>query len=97
MPAFRSAIRRCLLPLLRALIVLIALSQVAVHAQSRVIEVITLRYRIAEQVMPILKPLLDKAGTMRGMSAAGRSAYRVSRAQSSAARANFRATTVAYC
>ena len=38
-----------------------------VYAQSTVVEVITLRYRTAEQVMPVLRPLLDKAGTMTGM------------------------------
>lgn len=37
------------------------------HAQPATVEVITLRYRTAEQVMPALRPLLDKSGTLTGM------------------------------
>src|SRR5258706_7610217 len=35
--------------------------------QNAVLEVIPLKYRTAEQVMPVLKPLLDKNGSMSGM------------------------------
>lgn len=49
------------------MMVMTVLAQAAVHAQSTAIEVITLRYRTAEQVMPVLKPLLDQTGTMSGM------------------------------
>lgn len=53
--------------LLRSLILPVALLATAAFAQSTVLEVITLRYRTAEQVMPVLKPLLDKTGTLSGM------------------------------
>ena len=36
-------------------------------AQNPAVEVITLKYRTAEQVMPLLRPLLDKTGTMTGL------------------------------
>jgi hypothetical protein len=36
-------------------------------AQAGVVEVISLKYRTAEQVMPLLRPLLDKSGSMTGM------------------------------
>ncbi len=36
-------------------------------AQATVLEVIALRYRTAEQVIPVLKPLLDRSGTLSGM------------------------------
>jgi len=35
--------------------------------QNTVLEVIPLKYRTAEQVMPVLKPLLDPQGSMSGM------------------------------
>ena len=38
-----------------------------VFAQTGTLEVITLKYRTAEQVMPLLRPMLDKSGTMTGM------------------------------
>ena len=38
-----------------------------VFAQTGTLEVITLKYRTAEQVMPLLRPMLDKNGTMTGM------------------------------
>lgn len=37
------------------------------HAQQTVLEVITLNYRSADQVIPILKPLLAPGGTISGM------------------------------
>jgi type II secretory pathway component GspD/PulD (secretin) len=39
----------------------------AVFAQTGPVEVITLKYRTAEQVMPLLRPMLDKNGSMTGM------------------------------
>jgi hypothetical protein len=39
----------------------------SVFAQIGAVEVITLKYRTAEQVMPLLRPMLDKSGTMTGM------------------------------
>lgn len=50
---------------LAALLVLLA--SFPVLAQSGTLEVITLKYRTAEQVMPLLRPMLDKTGTMTGM------------------------------
>ena len=40
---------------------------VASHAQQTVLEVITLKYRNADQVIPVLKPLLAPGGTISGM------------------------------
>ena len=37
------------------------------HARNSVLEVITLRYRTAEQVIPVLQPLLAKDGTISGL------------------------------
>jgi Bacterial type II and III secretion system protein len=37
------------------------------YPQSGALEIITLRYRTADQVIPVLKPMLDKSGTMSGM------------------------------
>jgi len=54
-----------LLLLLPALVLLPALAPA--HAQNSVLEVIALKYRTAEQVMPALKPLLAKDGTMSGL------------------------------
>ena len=39
----------------------------SLFAQNPAVEVITLKYRTAEQVMPLLRPLLDKTGTMTGL------------------------------
>ena len=36
-------------------------------AQSTSLEIITLKNRTAEQLIPVLKPLLDKSGTLSGM------------------------------
>jgi type II secretory pathway component GspD/PulD (secretin) len=41
---------------------------VTAHAQQTVLEVITLKYRNAEQVMPVLRPLLAPQGTMTGLN-----------------------------
>lgn len=49
------------------LIFLLALMAAPAWGQNSALEVITLRFRTAEQVMPVLKPLLDKTGTMSGM------------------------------
>jgi len=40
----------------------------AAQAQQTVLEVITLKYRSAEQVQPVLKPLLAPQGTMTGLN-----------------------------
>lgn len=40
---------------------------VAGHAQHTVLEVITLKYRSADQIIPMLKPLLAPGGTISGM------------------------------
>lgn len=37
------------------------------HAQKTVLEVITLKYRTAEQVIPVLEPLILKPGTISGL------------------------------
>jgi type II secretory pathway component GspD/PulD (secretin) len=37
------------------------------HAQKTVLEVITLKYRTAEQVIPVLEPLIPKPGTLSGL------------------------------
>ena len=61
----RSAAAR----LRRSILLMTALAafvQVA-YAQNTALEVITLRYRTAEQVIPVLQPLLDKSGTLSGM------------------------------
>ncbi len=46
---------------------LLLFAQIAAYAQSGAVEVITLKYRTAEQVMPLLRPMLDKNGSMTGM------------------------------
>lgn len=46
---------------------LLTLLAAPASGQNSALEVITLRFRTAEQVMPVLKPLLDKTGTMSGM------------------------------
>jgi type II secretory pathway component GspD/PulD (secretin) len=52
---------------LRGFILLATLAATAALAQSSALEVITLKYRTAEQLIPVLKPLLDKSGTLSGM------------------------------
>lgn len=54
--------------LLRTLLALAALAWLAAaQAQQSVLEVIMLNYRDADQVVPILKPLLAPGGTISGM------------------------------
>ena len=52
---------------LRRLVLVFALAPCMAFAQNAALEVITLKYRTAEQVIPVLKPLLDKTGTLSGM------------------------------
>jgi type II secretory pathway component GspD/PulD (secretin) len=52
--------------LLRSIVVA-ALMATAAFAQNSTLEVITLKYRTAEQVIPVLQPLLDKSGSLSGM------------------------------
>ena len=66
MPKFDLSTRRAAAHL-RTLIVLCALAPLIALAQNTTLEVITLKYRTAEQMMPVLKPLLDKSGTLSGM------------------------------
>jgi type II secretory pathway component GspD/PulD (secretin) len=55
-------------PIWRFLVpVLFLFAHFAAHAQGNSVEVITLKYRTAEQVMPLLRPMLDKGGSMTGM------------------------------
>lgn len=55
-------------PILRLLVLfLLVFSPFSANAQSGSVEVITLKYRTAEQVMPLLRPMLDKNGSMTGM------------------------------
>ena len=49
------------------LIALFAFAPLMAFAQNTTLEVITLTYRTAEQVIPVLKPLLEKTGTLSGM------------------------------
>ncbi len=46
---------------------LLLCTHLTAFAQSGVVEVITLKYRTAEQVMPLLRPMLDRDGSMTGM------------------------------
>jgi hypothetical protein len=50
-----------------ALLLLVGLAG-AVHAQQTTLEVITLNYRNAEEVIPVLKPLLAPQGTITGLN-----------------------------
>jgi hypothetical protein len=56
-----ALITRLLLPFLLFAV------QMPAMGQGGSVEVITLKYRTAEQVMPLLRPLLDKTGSMTGM------------------------------
>ena len=47
-------------------LMLIALAGVAAHAQNTVLEVIPLRYRMAEEVIPIIQPMLAREGSVSG-------------------------------
>ena len=50
-----------------ALCLFLLLPHTPAHAQSTVLEVITLKYRTAEQVIPVLAPLIPKPGTIGGL------------------------------
>ena len=52
--------------LLQALLLLTALLQVPAYAQNTVIEVVPLKHRTAEQVIPVLRPLVEPAGSISG-------------------------------
>ncbi len=45
---------------------LIALTGAAAHAQNTVLEVIPLRYRMAQEVIPIIQPMLAREGSVSG-------------------------------
>ena len=45
---------------------LVALASIAAHAQSMVLEVIPLHYRMAEEIIPIIQPLLAREGSVSG-------------------------------
>ena len=45
---------------------LVALASIAAHAQSTVLEVIPLHYRMAEEVIPIIQPMLAREGSVSG-------------------------------
>ncbi len=49
------------------MLLLLGLMPIAVAAESTVLEVMTLKYRTAEQVMPVIQPLLDSDSTLTGM------------------------------
>ena len=48
-------------------VVLMLICAAASHAQQSVLEVIQLKYRNADQIIPMLKPLLAPGGTISGM------------------------------
>jgi len=47
-------------------LMLVALASIAAHAQSMVLEVIPLHYRMAEEIIPIIQPLLAREGSVSG-------------------------------
>jgi len=47
-------------------LMLVALASIAAHAQSTVLEVIPLHYRMAEEVIPIIQPMLAREGSVSG-------------------------------
>ena len=47
-------------------LLLVALASIAAHAQSTVLEVIPLHYRMAEEVIPIIQPMLAREGSVSG-------------------------------
>ena len=51
----------------RTMLLALLLYTLPVHGQGTVLEVIPLKYRTAEQIIPTLKPMLDKNGSMSGM------------------------------
>jgi type II secretory pathway component GspD/PulD (secretin) len=44
----------------------VALASIAAHAQNTVLEVIPLRYRMAQEVIPIIQPMLAREGSVSG-------------------------------
>ncbi|MGH8635349.1 MAG: secretin N-terminal domain-containing protein, partial [Burkholderiales bacterium] len=47
-------------------LMLVALAGVAAHAQNTVLEVIPLRYRMAQEVIPMIQPMLAREGSVSG-------------------------------
>ncbi len=62
--SFPDALRRRLAMLLA---LLLPLASLCALAQNTVLEMIALKYRTADQVIPVLKPLLDPQGSLSGM------------------------------
>jgi hypothetical protein len=56
-----------LFPLRQAAVGALLLAVSVVHAQSTVLEVIPLRYRAAQEVIPIIQPLLPPEGSVSGL------------------------------
>jgi hypothetical protein len=48
-------------------LIFIALASFAAHAQNTVLEVIPLRYRMAQEVIPIIQPMLAREGSVSGL------------------------------
>ncbi len=67
MPSLRSAASHPARYYWHGLILLISCLATAALAQNPALEVITLKYRTAEQLIPVLQPLLDKSGTVSGV------------------------------
>lgn len=47
-------------------LIFVALASIAAHAQNTVLEVIPLRYRMAQEVIPIIQPMLAREGSVSG-------------------------------
>jgi len=47
-------------------LILVALASIAAHAQNTVLEVIPLRYRMAQELIPIIQPMLAREGSVSG-------------------------------
>jgi len=47
-------------------LIVVALASIAAHAQNTVLEVIPLRYRLAQEVIPIIQPILAREGSVSG-------------------------------
>lgn len=47
-------------------LIIVALASIAAHAQNTVLEVIPLRYRMAQEVIPIIQPMLAREGSVSG-------------------------------
>jgi type II secretory pathway component GspD/PulD (secretin) len=59
---------RKFMPIFRfALLFALLIAQFPAFAQGNSVEVITLKYRTAEQILPLLRPMVDKDGTITGM------------------------------